>query len=108
LVYFLKTNAAAYLQEGGGRMFAFSRTTPPFKMTTQKGLLVRNGLPGPVGEAYRKNNIAMADPPIMLDVSPDADYDTYIIAAIACAIGGFFILFASARMAFRRRRAVAT
>ena len=49
-VYFLKTNATAYLPEGGGRMFAFSRTTPPFKMTTQKALLVRNGLPGPVGE----------------------------------------------------------
>jgi hypothetical protein len=107
-VYFLKTNATAYLPEGGGRMFAFSRTTPPFKMTTQKALLVRNGLPGPVGESYRKNNIAMADPPIVLDVSPGADYETYIIAAIACALGGFFTLFASAMMAIRRRRAVAT
>jgi hypothetical protein len=108
LVYFLKTNATAYMPEGGGRMFAFSRTTPPFKMTTQKALLVRNGLPGPVGEAYRKNNIAMADPPIMLDMSPDADYETYIIAVIACAVGSLFALFASARMAFRRRRAVTT
>jgi hypothetical protein len=107
-VYFLKTNATAYMPEGGGRTFAFSRTTPPFKMTTQKALLVRNGLPGPVGEAYRKNNIAMADPPIMLDTSPDADYETYFIAAIACALGGFFTLFASARMAVRRRRAMAT
>jgi hypothetical protein len=107
-VYFLKTNATAYLPEGGGRMFAFSRTTPPFKMTTQKALLVRNGLPGPVGESYRKNNIAIADPPIVLDVSPGADYETYIIAAIACALGGFFTLFASAMMAIRRRRAVAT
>ena len=108
LVYFLKTNATAYMPEGGGRMFAFSRTTPPFKMTTQKALLVRNGLPGPVGEAYRKNNIAIADPPIVLDVSPGADYETYIIAAIACALGGFFTLFASAMMAVRRQRAVAT
>ena len=107
LVYFLKTNATAYMPEGGGRMFAFSRTTPPFKMTTQKALLVRNGLPGPVGEAYRKNNIAIADPPTVLDVSPGADYETYIIAAIACALGGFFTLFASAMMAVRRRRAVA-
>jgi len=108
LVYFLKTNATAYMPEGGGRTFAFSRTTPPFKMTTQKALLVRNGLPGPVGEAYRKNNIAMSDPPIMLDVSPDADYEAYIIAAIACALGSLIALFASARMAVRRRRAVAT
>jgi hypothetical protein len=77
-------------------------------MTTQKALLVRNGLPGPVGESYRKNNIAIADPPIVLDVSPGADYETYTIAAIACALGGFFTLFASAMMAIRRRRAVAT
>jgi hypothetical protein len=108
LVYFLKTNATVYMPEGGGRTFAFSRTTPPFKMTTQKALLVSNGLPGPVGEAYRKNNIAMADPPIMLDLSPDADYEAYIVAAIACALGGFFTLFASVRMAVRRRRAMAT
>jgi hypothetical protein len=108
LVYFLKTNATAYMPEGGGRMFAFSRTTPPFKMNTQKALLVRNGLPGPVGEAYRKNNIAIADAPNVLDVSPGADYETYMIAAIACALGGFFTLFASAMMAVRRRRAVAT
>jgi hypothetical protein len=107
-VYFLKTNATAYMPEGGGRMFAFSRTTPPFKMTTQKALLVRNGLPGPVGEAYRKSSVAMSDPPIVLDVSPDADYAIYMIAAIACALGGFFTLFASARMAVRRRRALAT
>jgi hypothetical protein len=107
-VYFLKTNATAYMPEGGGRTFAFSRTTPPFKMTTQKALLISNGLPGPVGEAYRKNNIAMADPPIVLDVSPDADYATYIIAAIACVLGGFVSLFAGAMMAVRRRRAVAT
>jgi hypothetical protein len=107
LVYFLKTNATAYMPEDGGRTFAFSRSTPPFKMTTQKALLVSNGLPGPVGEAYRKNNIAIADPPIMLDVSPDADYASYIIAAIAFALGGFLTLFASARMAVRRRRAMA-
>jgi len=108
LVYFLKTNATAYMPEGGGRTFAFSRSTPPFKMTTQQALLVRNGLPGPVGEAYHKNNIAIADPPIVLDVSPGADYETYTITSIACALGGLFALFASAMKAFRRRRVVPT
>ena len=107
-VYFLKTNATAYMPEGGGPMFAFSRTTPPFKMTTQQALLVRNGLPGPIGEAYRKNNIAIADLPIVLDVSPGADFETYAIAAVVCALGGFFTLFASAMMAVRRRRVVPT
>jgi hypothetical protein len=108
LVYFLKTNATAYMPEGGGRVVAFSRTTPPFKMTTQQALLVRNGLPGPIGEAYRKNSIAIADSPIELDVSPGADFETYAIAAVVCALGGFFTLFASAMMAVRRRRAVPT
>jgi len=108
LVYFLKTNATAYTPEGGSRMVAFSRTTLPFKMTTQQALVVRNGLPGPIGEAYRKNNIAIADPPVVLDVSPGADFETYAIAALVCALGGFFTLFASAMMAVRRRRVVPT
>jgi len=108
LVYFLKTNATVYIPEGGGRTFAFAHTTPPFKMTTQQALLVRNGLPGPIGEAYRKNNIAIADSPIVLDVSRDADYATYAIASIACALGGVFTLFGSAVAAIRRRRTVPT
>jgi hypothetical protein len=108
LVYFLKTNVNVYLPEGGAAPIAFSRTTPPFKMTTRQALLVRNGLPGPIGEAYRKNNIAIADPPIVLDVSPGADFETYAIAAVACALGGFFTLIASAMMAVRRRRTVPT
>jgi hypothetical protein len=107
LVYFLKTNANVYMPEGDGRMVTFSRTTPPFKMTTQNALLVRNGLPGPIGEAYRKNNIALADPPIVLDVSSSADFEVYAIAAVVSGLGGFFTLFASAMMAVRRRRAVA-
>ena len=108
LVYFLKTGATPYMPEGGSRMVAFSRTTLPFKMTTQQALVVRNGLPGPIGEAYRKNNIAIADPPVVLDVSPGADFETYAIAAVACALGGFFTLSASAMMAVRRRRVVPT
>src|SRR5262245_31067051 len=31
-VYFMKTNATVYLPSGGGRMFEFSRGTPPFQM----------------------------------------------------------------------------
>jgi hypothetical protein len=52
--------------------------------------------------------IAIADPPAVLDVSPGADFETYAIAPVVCALGGFFTLFASALMAVRRRRAVAT
>jgi hypothetical protein len=50
----------------------------------------------------------VADPPIVLDVSQGADFEAYAIAAVVCALGGFFTLFASAMMAVRRRRAVAT
>jgi hypothetical protein len=43
----------------------------------------------------------------VLDVSLGADFETYAIAAVVCALGGFFTLVASAMMAVRRRRAVA-
>jgi hypothetical protein len=44
----------------------------------------------------------------VLAASPGADFETYAIVAVVCALGGFFTLFASAMMAVRRRRAVAT
>src|SRR5262249_55097910 len=59
LVYFMKTNTTAYLPPGGGRVFMLSPGTAPFQMTTQAGILVRDGLPGPVAERYRKNNVAL-------------------------------------------------
>jgi len=66
------------------------------------------GFLGRLARPYHKNNIAIADPPIVLDVSPGADYETYIITSIACALGGLFALFASAIKAVRRRRVVPT
>jgi len=104
LVYFLKTNATAYLPEGGGRVFTFARTTPPFPMTTQKALLVRNGLPGPVGEVYRKGSIPLADPPVVLDLSSTADIEIYLIVAAIGGLVGFFMLVGAAARAVRRRR----
>jgi hypothetical protein len=43
----------------------------------------------------------------VLDVSLGADFETYAIAAVVCALAGFFTLVASAMMAVGRRRAVA-
>ena len=103
LVYFVKTNATAYLPQGGGRPFLISGRTPPFKMTTEKALLVRNGLPGPVTEAFRKA-ITVADPPILLDLNPNADTEIYWIVAATCGLGGFVMLISAAVMAVRRRR----
>ena len=86
-VYFVKTNATAYLPQSGGQIVMFSGRTPPFQMTTEKALLVRNGLPGPVGEAFRRT-ITLAETPIVLDMDPNADVEMYWIAAIASALLG--------------------
>jgi hypothetical protein len=102
-VYFVKTNATAYLPQGGGQPVMFSGRTPPFQMTTGKALLVRNGLPGPVGEAFRKT-ITLAAPPIVLDMNPNADFEMYWIGAIIGGFLGFGMLLTAAVMASRRRR----
>jgi hypothetical protein len=108
LVYFLKTNATVYLPPGGGRMFEFSQRTPPFQMTTQPGILVRDGLPGPVGERYRKNNIAVASPPIMLDLAPGADVAPFFVTAGVSGLLGFCMLVAAGAVAMRQRRLAQT
>jgi hypothetical protein len=102
-VYFVKTNATAYLPQGGGQPVMFSGRTPPFQMTTGKALLVRNGLPGPVGEAFRKS-ITLAATPIVLDMNPNADFEMYWIGAIIGGFLGFGMLLTAAVMASRRRR----
>ena len=102
-VYFVKTNTTAYLPKGGGQIVMFSGRTPPFQMTTEKALLVRNGLPGPVGEVFRKT-ITLAETPIVLDMDPNADVEMYWIAAIAGGLLGFGLLLTAAVMAGRRRR----
>jgi hypothetical protein len=43
LVYFLKTNTTFYLPPEGGRYIEYAQATPPFQMTTQPAVLVRNG-----------------------------------------------------------------
>ena len=103
LVYFMKTNTTAYMPPGGGIVFVLSQRTPPFQMTTQPGVLVRDGLPGPVGERYRKNNIAVASPPIVLDLSSDADVRPFLVTAGVSGMLGFVIL-VSAALSVRQRR----
>src|SRR5262249_55675978 len=104
LVYFMKTNITAYMPPGGGRMLELSPRTPPFQMTTQPGVLVRDGLPGPVGERYRKNNIAVASPPMVLNLSSGADVQPFFIPAGVSGMLGFFMLVAAAAMSMRQRR----
>jgi hypothetical protein len=104
LVYFMKTNMTAYVPPGGGGMMMLSPRTPAFQMTTQPGVLVRDGLPGAVGEGYRKNNIAVASPPIVLDLSPGADLKPFFITAGMSGILGFVMLVSAGAAALRQRR----
>ncbi|UPK03637.1 hypothetical protein [Bradyrhizobium sp. 170] len=104
LVYFMKTNTTAYVPPGGGSMLTLSPRTPAFQITTQPGVLVRDGLPGPVGEGYRKNNIAVASPPIVLDLSPGADLKPFFVTAGVSGILGFVMLVSAGAAAVRQRR----
>jgi len=104
LVYFMKTNTTAYVPPGGGGMVMLSPRTPAFQMTTQPGVLVRDGLPGPVSESYRKNNIAVASPPIVLDLSPGADLKPFFVTAGVGGLLGFVMLVSAGAAALRQRR----
>ena len=104
LVYFMKTNMTAYMPPGGGGMLMLSPRTPAFQMTTQPGILVRDGLPGPVSEHYRKNKLALASPPILLDLSSGADVKPFFVTAGVSGVLGFLMLFAAGAAALRQRR----
>jgi len=104
LVYFMKTNATAYVPPGGGRFFEFSQRTPPFPITTEPGVLIKNDLPGPVVEVYRKHNVALAAPPLVLDLDTGADGRPYFIVAGVGGVGGFICLLTAAMVAIRERR----
>ena len=104
LVYFLKTNATAYMPPGGGGMVMLSPRTPAFQITTQPGVLVRDGLPGPVSEHYRKNKLAIASPPILLDLAYGADVKPFFMTAGVSGVLGFLMLFAAGAAALRQRR----
>ena len=104
LVYFMKTNMTAYVPPGGGSMLMLSQRTPAFQITTQPGVLARDGLPGPVAEHYRKNNIAVASPPIVLDLSPGADLQPFFVTAGVSGILGFVMLVSAGAAALRQRR----
>jgi len=103
LVYFMKSNMTAYMPPGGG-MLMLSPRTPAFQITTQPGVLVRDGLPGPVAEGYRKNNITVASPPILLDLSPGADLEPFFVTAGVSGILGFVMLASAGAAAMRQRR----
>jgi hypothetical protein len=104
LVYFMKTNMTAYMPPGGGGMVMLSPRTPAFQITTQPGVLVRDGLPGAVGEGYRKNNIAVASPPIVLNLNPGADLQPFFVTAGVSGLLGFVMLVSAGAAALRQRR----
>jgi hypothetical protein len=104
VVYVMKTNTTAYMPPGGGGMVMLSPRTPAFQITTQPGALVRDGLPGPVSEHYRKNKIALASPPIVLDLSSGADVKPFFVTAGVSGLLGFVMLVSAGAAALRQRR----
>jgi len=65
-------------------------------------------LPGPVGERYRKNNIAVASPPILLDLAPGAEVTPFFVTAGVSGLLGFCMLVAAGAVAMRQRRLAQT
>ena len=104
LTYFLKTNQTAYLPPGGGRTFRLARNQPPFLLTTQPAVVESHALPGPVREAYRNNNIALA--PQLHIFSQNLSEELYLYWAIAGvgALVGVICLLAAGMLALRLRR----
>jgi hypothetical protein len=93
VVYFLLTNIDAYVMPGG-QILSLDAKTPPFRMT-QEGALVPDDLPGPVAESYRKHNITLASPPMVLELSPGADLARYwVVAGVSGLVGLVFLLVA--------------
>jgi hypothetical protein len=103
-VYFMKTNITAYMPPGGGSVLMLSPRTPPFQITTQPGVLVRDGLPGPVAERYRKKNVAITSPPIVLNLNAGADLQPFFVTAGVSGILGFVMLASAGAAALRQRR----
>ena len=103
LVYFLQTNIDAYVGPGG-QIQSLDAKTPPFRMT-QTGVLVRNDLPGPVAEAFRRHNLTLASPHQVLELAPGADLAPYWVAAGVSGLLGFILLLVGGLASLQRRRA---
>lgn len=97
LVYFMKIPP-------GDRRTLDLQAAGPAPVTTAPGVLIENGLPGPVAEVYRQHNMALAAAPVVLD-HPGAETVLYFFAAGFCGIASIYFLVAAATTAFRRRHA---
>jgi len=103
VVYFLKTNISAYLLPNGGGVIMLNRTTAPFAIT-EEGVLLRDDLPGPIAELYRKDGIALGAPVFVLDaINKAADVTIYWMVAAGGGVAGFFLLVTAAALAQRQR-----
>jgi len=79
--------------------------TAPFPVTTAPSALMANGLPGPIRELYRRDGIAVAEPPTVIDTNPHADTVVYFVVALLSGFLGIGLLSAATRLALRRRGA---
>jgi uncharacterized protein DUF1266 len=81
----------------------------PYRMTPQHGVLIPNGVPEPILQAFRKKKIAIADQPILYRPfwgHPKREgVDDYYFGAGTCVIFGMVLVAFSAE-GFRRRRGI--
>ena len=93
ITYFFQTGIDVYTTPAGQELFLDAKT-PPFRMT-QVGVLVPDDLPGPVAESYRKRNLTLASPPMVLETAPGADLARYwVVAGVGGLLGFIFLLVA--------------
>ena len=75
----------------------------PFPITTQPAALMPNALPGPIRELYRKEGVAVADRPIVINTNPHADTAVYFLVAFLSGLPGIWFLSTATRLAIWRR-----
>lgn len=92
--FFLKTNASHYMNPSAGRPQAFDGSGDPvFPITTQVGVLIENGLPGPIEALYAQDGIALTRPYYVLDLTPEGARAPFYIGAAVGGFSGLLLLF---------------
>jgi hypothetical protein len=102
LVYFLQTNADTFGVPGSESVSPGAKTQSV--RITQVGVLVPDDLPGPVAESYRKRNLTLASPPMVLELAPGADLARYWIVAGVGGLVGFIVLLVAGLARFQQGR----
>lgn len=106
LIYFLKTNQNAYLPPDGSRAMRLAPSEAPFAMTTQPAAIEAQKLPGALREAYRSQNVALAQQTLVFSQGTSVALEHYWIATAVGALVALACLLAAGITALRLRHRV--